>query len=471
VVKGRRWLGELLLVALGLGTLTACPPFRRMDPDEICDEVARAVGLRLSECSEEELDVEALTDAFLASQTCTPPDGEQLGLAPFECVGAIREVSCSQVQAHGQDWDAWVGVSPVCEGLFGPQETEGPTTTGPPTWTLPGTVPEPTQTTPIPATGATADTDTSATASTGPTGDTGTSATASTAATGDTGPSRTGTVLTAITGETATLATGLTGLTGDTGPTPYDPNPFALEAASGGRVHVTTPATLGTASRNTLTIELFVKSTVPVPGALNLLAHVPPKILQAQIQVAYNLDASNCTVAGATFSPGALTLFLRDSTGFVTAAASVVPPALDDGAWHHVAWVAEDASTPGGFRAYVDGQPQTVLHECTADLGTDAFGGSLDMMQGVPYHGGEVLVDDLRIWSIARTEKDLLTTSDQPLPPSRWSDPGLAAYLAFDELVDLGQNADGVDDVEDLSGNGAHADLEGATTLVLDTPQ
>ena len=79
-----RWMGQAALVTTGLVALTACPPFRKMNPEEICEEVSRAVGLRISECSEEELDISTLSDAFLASQVCTPPEGEQLGLASVQ---------------------------------------------------------------------------------------------------------------------------------------------------------------------------------------------------------------------------------------------------------------------------------------------------------------------------------------------------------------------------------------------------
>ena len=390
-----RTTAELSAVLATLLALTACPPFRRMDPEEICDEVARAVGLRISECADGEPDIEKLSEAFLASQTCTPPSGEQLGMAPFECVGAVREITCEQALTFQQDWDQWMAVSPVCEDLFSPAPT-GSTTTDPglPTWTQPGTVPDPTQSTVRP----TADT-----GPTGPTADTGTPPNP-TATTGDTAP------------------------TGDTGfptPTPYDPNPYALSVSSGGLVRVPVPAGLGTPTRNAMTIEMFLKATGPVAGAVNLLTHAPTKgAPYPQLQLFWNLDASNCLYGGASFATGAVSLFITSEDGWTRAAGSWTPPVLDDGQWHHVSAVADDTTQVGGFRLYVDGVLQSLQHQCQNDLGTVPIGGNLELVRGVPY-GTEVRVDDLRLWGAARTEADILADATGPLPMKRWKDPSM----------------------------------------------
>ncbi|MFQ6041137.1 MAG: carboxypeptidase regulatory-like domain-containing protein [Candidatus Poribacteria bacterium] len=78
------------------------------------------------------------------------------------------------------------------------------------------------------------------------------------------------------------------------------------------------------------------------------------------------------------------------------------------------------------------------------------------------FHG---LIDDLRIWNVARTQEEIQATMYTEL---QGDEPGLVAYYRFNTLedLDIGEEGFKVDDVRDWSGNDNHGDLVGDALLV-----
>ncbi len=76
-------------------------------------------------------------------------------------------------------------------------------------------------------------------------------------------------------------------------------------------------------------------------------------------------------------------------------------------------------------------------------------------------------IDEARIWRVARSQAQLQTTMSDTLSTEYYAvpDSGLVGYWRFDMLEDLGINADGSDDVRDLSVEDNHGDLTGDATL------
>ena len=73
------------------------------------------------------------------------------------------------------------------------------------------------------------------------------------------------------------------------------------------------------------------------------------------------------------------------------------------------------------------------------------------------------LLDDVRLWNIARTQAEIQETMNTTLPGAM---PGLLGYWRFDAVEDLGAGSDGEDDIRDYSGNDQHGDSgTGAVSL------
>ena len=78
------------------------------------------------------------------------------------------------------------------------------------------------------------------------------------------------------------------------------------------------------------------------------------------------------------------------------------------------------------------------------------------------------VVDEVRIWNVARTQEEIRAALVDTLGPEIYEDTasGLIGYWRFDELEDLGIGGDGAaDDVRDYSLNGNHGDLVGDVQL------
>jgi len=138
---------------------------------------------------------------------------------------------------------------------------------------------------------------------------------------------------------------------------------------------------------------------------------------------------------------------------------------LTNGQWYHIAGTYD-----GQFiRCYVNGRLEDESEEGQFSIQTSdgilAFGrlGEID----AEYFEGKI--DEVRIWNVARTQAQLISTINDTLSQEYYSSPdsGLIGYWRFDVLEDLGINSDGADDVRDLSVYGNHADLENNSVLVI----
>lgn len=127
--------------------------------------------------------------------------------------------------------------------------------------------------------------------------------------------------------------------------------------------------------------------------------------------------------------------------------------------WNHLAgtW------GPAGLRLYINGTP----------YGSPGYAGPMPSYLleligasswGSHYTGA---VDEVRVWSVARSELELQTAMGDTLDLAVYGVPGsdLVAYYRFDEIEDLGIGGDGADDVRDYSATGHHGDIVGGATL------
>ena len=124
------------------------------------------------------------------------------------------------------------------------------------------------------------------------------------------------------------------------------------------------------------------------------------------------------------------------------------------GAWHHVAGVIDRLA--GLLHLYVDGVDVSDGYTSTISTGTAGTGpAGLPLTIGAaPGDNGSFAnfqgrIDEVRVWSVARTASQIATGKDMALPPGQT---GLALYLPFDETT--GTTA------ADASGNGLTATLQ-----------
>ncbi|SCA62925.1 hypothetical protein SCG7109_AF_00070 [Chlamydiales bacterium SCGC AG-110-M15] len=136
---------------------------------------------------------------------------------------------------------------------------------------------------------------------------------------------------------------------------------------------------------------------------------------------------------------------------------------LNDNQWHHVA-ASLDSNTQV-IQLYVDGE---LISEATPPVGETAsilqndtssvlVGAALDSpLQHADHFEG--VIDELRIWALARSSSDIYKSRLQPLLGNEY---GLSGYWQFNEPTDTSKNEIGEDDDEytihyDRSGNGHH---------------
>lgn len=110
---------RLGLVAVGLGALLGCESHRVMDPDQPCLEAGYAIASRTYECTDDNALANARYEAFADDYACIPHVLDDNGNIPvqdlFHCGYLIRTLSCDDVEAFGDDLDAWLSVSPACQ--------------------------------------------------------------------------------------------------------------------------------------------------------------------------------------------------------------------------------------------------------------------------------------------------------------------------------------------------------------------
>jgi hypothetical protein len=143
--------------------------------------------------------------------------------------------------------------------------------------------------------------------------------------------------------------------------------------------------------------------------------------------------------------------------------------AVTDSEWHHVALIFDG----GTVRMLLDGvemQLNSFVPSVYQDAGAsrplrlgDAYSeaaGSADF-----YLDGQL--DEVRIWSVARSLEQIRTHRREALPAAdlETTDGGLRGYWRFDRLEDLGTGTAGANDVRDHSAAGNHGDLAGDAAL------
>jgi hypothetical protein len=139
-----------------------------------------------------------------------------------------------------------------------------------------------------------------------------------------------------------------------------------------------------------------------------------------------------------------------------------------DGAWHHIAFVADKNADSVFF--YIDGVKQITIISFNYGKWPDV--GKLDSLYmgcnsyRSAFYEGEM--DEVSIWNKALTSGQINVVMNDTLSSAYYSstDSGLVAYYRFDEYEDLGIGSDGADDIRDLSDWGNHGDSEGNPLLV-----
>ncbi len=135
----------------------------------------------------------------------------------------------------------------------------------------------------------------------------------------------------------------------------------------------------------------------------------------------------------------------------------------DDALWHQVALVRQGADVI----LYVDGLKAMSGQWSDASLENDApLRIGADSAEPARFHfKGQI--DEIRLWKVARSISQIRATLNDTLGPAYYAAPdsGLIAYYRMDALEDLGVEADGPDDIRDLSLHGNHGDLIGDATL------
>lgn len=136
--------------------------------------------------------------------------------------------------------------------------------------------------------------------------------------------------------------------------------------------------------------------------------------------------------------------------------------------WVHYAIVFDDADPMDlRLRLYRNGVPLNDYGVSSAPLlsgnlllGQEEFG-----INGFGNFEGEL--DDLRVWSVARTETQIASNLGAPLTGT---EAGLLAYYPFDTTANLGVNADGADDTPDGTTSPNHADLQEDAFITAPSP-
>lgn len=151
---------------------------------------------------------------------------------------------------------------------------------------------------------------------------------------------------------------------------------------------------------------------------------------------------------------------------------------IHNGSWRNSGFGGSVVTEPGGLyhvvgvytgsalQVYVNG----ILDSSTPISGaisttTDIFSIGSDTDPFAAYFNG--YIDEVSVWDKALNESQIQTILNDTLGAEYYSsaDSGLVAYWRFDELEDLGVNADGEDDVRDFSIYQNHGDLVGDASL------
>ena len=139
--------------------------------------------------------------------------------------------------------------------------------------------------------------------------------------------------------------------------------------------------------------------------------------------------------------------------------------------WHHYAVVATNGDQNPTF--YIDGEVKateffagaSVINMNYASLRNLNIGAQIEA--GATHYSANV-IDEVSVWNVALDSLQIRSMMIDTLGSAYYTtvDSGLVGYWRFDMFEDLGVNADGTDDVRDLSQSAAHGDAVGELSLI-----
>jgi hypothetical protein len=139
--------------------------------------------------------------------------------------------------------------------------------------------------------------------------------------------------------------------------------------------------------------------------------------------------------------------------------------------WHHYAVVAVNGDQNPTF--YIDGEVKatefsegaSVINMNYTTLRNLNIGAQID---GGATHYSANIIDEMSVWNVALDSLQIRSIMMDTLSSAYYTtvDSGLVGYWRFDMFEDLGVNADGTDDVRDLSQSSAHGDAVGELSLI-----
>ncbi|MGR7811788.1 LamG-like jellyroll fold domain-containing protein [Lacinutrix undariae] len=209
------------------------------------------------------------------------------------------------------------------------------------------------------------------------------------------------------------------------------------------------------------TYSTFANS-IDVTGDFTIETWVKPTIGSTYIDDEYNVDSEE--IAGGTIISGIINIEANNNSVFnvdqygqlvfaIFGNMETEPDLLfsvnsiTGDNWHHIA-VTRSA---GVYSLYIDG----ILDNSSSDLPLiDLSFLGIGAPQAMPFSGG---IDDLRIWSVAKTENELATNKNCELSGT---ETGLLAYYKFNQGIANGDNTTETV-IIDASSNANHASLNG----------
>jgi hypothetical protein len=190
--------------------------------------------------------------------------------------------------------------------------------------------------------------------------------------------------------------------------------------------------TMGTfgSELNTSTAEFWIKTETTATSGVIKVIDSPSEMVYA-IELNRKLDGACGPMPGV----GNTLFYVRDASMKVFARYIDTP--IYDNQWHHVAWRLSDASS-NQMQVYVDGVLQTLMGTCSQSPSNFVNWNQFLALGAGNNRGNQVegfmegLLDDVRIWNIARSpyaiERARLRVFND-------EEPGLVAYWLFNETV------------------------------------